>query len=336
MAKRFVLSGYFGFKNFGDEEILSVLVNKLQNDRNTISIISSDTEYTKSKFRHVNSFYTFDILNILCLIRKSDVLVSGGGSLLQDVTSFKSLVYYLFIIFIALCFRKKVIIFAQGIGPINNILGRFLTKSILKHCFYISVRDNKSQELLSNWGIKADLLCDPIFCIKMPILEKTKTVAIQLRNFRSMNEEFINKLATKVCENFSDYEIEILPFQNSIDLEVCKNFEKAIKFLNANMKVTLFDNLDNKEIINRLAKSQYLIGMRFHSIIAGLLAKCKVLSINYDIKVEKISKEFNLPMVDLNKEFGNSFDKLKNLDVEQTYSIVQQKQFDWTGFEKSI
>ena len=39
MKKRFVLSGYFGFKNFGDEAILSVLVKKLQADGHRITII---------------------------------------------------------------------------------------------------------------------------------------------------------------------------------------------------------------------------------------------------------------------------------------------------------
>ena len=53
MKKRFVLSGYFGFKNFGDEAILSVLVNKLQKDGHRITIISSDPEYTKNQYKHI-------------------------------------------------------------------------------------------------------------------------------------------------------------------------------------------------------------------------------------------------------------------------------------------
>ena len=133
MSKRVVLSGYYGFKNFGDEEILSVLINKLQELKQMITVISSDPQYTKKQYKHIRSVYTFDIKNIIFLIAKSDILISGGGSLLQDTTSIKSLLYYLFIIFIALLFGKKVIIFAQGIGPITTPLGKFLTKILLKN-----------------------------------------------------------------------------------------------------------------------------------------------------------------------------------------------------------
>ena len=57
MKKRFVLSGYFGFKNFGDEAILSVLVNKLKELDHRITIISSDPKYTISKFKHINLWW---------------------------------------------------------------------------------------------------------------------------------------------------------------------------------------------------------------------------------------------------------------------------------------
>ena len=130
MSKRVVLSGYFGFKNFGDEAILSLLVNKLQSDKHRITVISHDPNYTKSIYKHIRSVYTFDFTNIIGAISKSDVLISGGGSLLQDVTSIKSLIYYLLVIFIALFLKKTVIIFAQGIGPINSLLGNILTKII--------------------------------------------------------------------------------------------------------------------------------------------------------------------------------------------------------------
>lgn len=336
MAKRFVLSGYFGFKNFGDEAILSVLVKKLKQDKHRLTIISSDPKYTIKQYKHIRSVYTFKIPDIIGAISKSDVLISGGGSLLQDVTSIKSLIYYLLIIFLGLMLHKKVIIFAQGIGPINNKFGQFLTKTLLKHCNYVSVRDNKSFELLKSWGINADLLCDPIFSTQIENSEKRDVVAVQLRNFRTMSEDFIDRLAQKIVKEFPQKEIEIYSFQDAIDLEVCKKLEQSLKLLDNSTKITLYSGLTNDEIVERISKAKYLIAMRFHAIIIGLLAKSNILSINYDIKVEKISKEFGLPMIDLKHEFKNEFELLKNENIEDISAKVKLKNFDWSGFEAAI
>ena len=336
MKKRFVLSGYFGFKNCGDEAILSVLVKKLQNDGHRITIISSDPQYTKKQFKHIRSVYTFKFQDIIGAIAKSNVLVSGGGSLLQDVTSIKSLIYYLLVISIGLFLRKKVIIFAQGIGPIRSKFGQFLTKNILKHCDYVSVRDEKSLQLLNSWGINADLLCDPIFSTQTDCSKKNNILAVQLRDFKTMNDDFIDRLAQKVVQDFSDIEVEIYSFQDAIDKNICEKFEKALKMLRPELKTTLYTGLSNDEIIQKLAKAQYLIAMRFHAIIIGLISRVKVLSINYDIKVEKISKEFNIPMIELNKSFANQFEELKNENLEYIDNIVKTKTFNWSGFENAI
>ena len=334
--KRFVLSGYFGFKNFGDEAILSVIVQKLKEYNHRITVISSNPQYTTGKFKHIRSVYTFNIPDIIGAISKSDCLISGGGSLLQDTTSIKSLLYYLFIIFIALLLRKQVIIFAQGIGPISNSFGQLLTKNILKHCNYVSVRDIKSFELLNSWGIKSELLCDPVFSTKIEDRGKTSTVGIQLRNSKGMNEDFIDRLAQKVSKQFANKDIEIYSFQNEIDLEVCKKFQKALSMLNPDIKTILYKDLSDEEIINKISKNEYLIAMRFHAIIIGLIAECKILAIDYDIKIEKIAAEFNLPLLDLKKEFQSQFKKLELSDIATQNAIVSLKSFNWTNLEKVI
>ncbi len=334
--KRFVLSGYFGFKNFGDEAILSVIVRKLQQYDHRITVISSDPKYTTSKFKHIRSVYTFSLTNIIGAIIKSDCLISGGGSLLQDATSLKSLIYYLGIIFIGLICRKDVIIFAQGIGPIKNPVGKLLTATLLRHCTYISVRDRKSQEFLQQFNINSELVCDPVFSTKIETSQKVKTVAVQLRNCKAMNEDFIDRLAQKVSKEFTDYNIEIYPFQKTYDTEVSEKFEKAINMLNPDIKTTIFKDLSDEEIVTNIAKCEYLIAMRFHAIIIGLLAKTKTLAINYDIKIEKIADEFNLPLIDLSNDFKSTFLTLKEIDTENLAKQVQEKQFNWDGFEKII
>ncbi len=334
--KRFVLSGYFGFKNFGDEAILSVLVNKLKELNQSITVISSNPEYTKSKFKHIRSIYTFNLRDILGAIIKSDYLISGGGSLLQDVTSFKSLIYYLLIIFLGLLLGKKVIIFAQGIGPINNKFGQFLTRLLLKHCTYVSVRDEKSLKLLESWGVHADLVCDPVFSTKIESAAKTNTVAVQLRDFKTMNEDFIDRLAQKVSTEFSDKTVEIYSFQDDIDLKICEAFEKSLNLLNPDIKTVLYSNLTDEQIISGISKAEYLIAMRFHAIIVGLISSTKILAVDYDVKVQKIAAEFGLPIIDLKNDFGNKFDELKAAHIEVLNCLVKNKAFDWSGFLKAI
>lgn len=304
---KYVVSGYIGFDNFGDEAIAYVLTNNLKSEgAEKITVISSNPEKTASLFG-VNSC---GMLEFLPAIFDTDILISGGGSLLQDVTSIKSLIYYLGVIYTALILHKKVRIHAQGIGPINSKIGRFLTKFALKRADKITVRDKKSQELLKSWGIESELVKDPIFNLELPNKQQKGIVGVQLRDFKGVNDEFLKKLADEVQKNFSDKKIEVLSLQDSIDLKVCTRFSEILKAKGLE-NVTVLSKLSINDVLETISNLEYLIAMRFHANVVGIKSGVKTLAINYDPKVEKLAKEYKLPIINLNdKNFAEQFDKL--------------------------
>ena len=108
---KYVISGYIGFDNFGDEAIAKVLTSYLKSKKaKKITVLSSNPHKTARLY----DVYSANYLKFFKPIIESDVLISGGGSLLQDITSLKSLIYYLAVIVFALVFKKKVIIFAAA------------------------------------------------------------------------------------------------------------------------------------------------------------------------------------------------------------------------------
>lgn len=303
---KYIVSGYIGFDNFGDEAIAHVLVDKLKSQgAKKITLISSNPEKT-AKIHAVNSCKMLDFFKPL---KDADVLISGGGSLLQDVTSLKSLIYYLGIIYTALILRKKVVIYSQGIGPINSKLGRVLTKIALKNCHEISVRDKKSQELLQKWGINSELVSDPIFSLELPQKNKQGTVGVQLRNYPTLNEEFLKALASEITKRFPDKNIQVFSFQDKLDLSVCENF--ALMLRKNGLNVEILSGLSINDVFEKISELEYMIGMRFHANVAAIKSGVKTLAINYDIKVKKLAEEYNLPIIELNsRDFSQEFDKL--------------------------
>ena len=295
MMAKVAISGYYGFKNFGDEAILDVLVKHLKSlECNDITVFSSDIDYTAEKYS-VNAVKRFDIKKVVKAIIHSDVLISGGGSLLQDVTSLKSLIYYASIIALGLFFHKKVVIFAQGIGPLKSLTAKFIVKNLLKYCSPVTVRDGNSLKIMKDFGINAELVCDPIYSLQISKQAPGNSVGVQLRDFKSMNTNLLNKLAQLIANKFPDKTIEIFSLQKSLDYELSKKFESILKSFNPDLDIKIIEN----DIITNISKLEYLFAMRFHAVLVALKCGVKTCAINYDVKVEKLASDANIPIISM-------------------------------------
>lgn len=337
MAKRVVISGYYGFGNFGDEAILSMLISRLKKMGYEIVVLSSNPRETSMNYM-VNSIKSFNFYQVTGLLKQSDILISGGGSLLQDVTSLKSIFYYLWVIAKALQYKKKVIIFAQGIGPVKNKIAKFFTAEILKKCNYVSVRDSNSKALLDEWNVKSELLCDPIFSLDTKPNKKNGVLGVQLRDFSTLNNNLLNKLARQIIKDFYDMKIEIYSFQDSMDLAVCKRFKNILTSLNPKIKCEIIHSVSNEQLISRISNLEYMIAMRFHALILALKAGVKSIAINYDIKVERLALEAGIPFISMNasEDFDIIFSDAKCLNEKYLIDFANSKHFDWKGFDKAL
>ncbi len=335
--KNIAVSGYYGFENFGDEAILKVIVSELKARDYCVTVFSKNPENTKNKLG-VNSVYTFSLSEIFKTLKNSDVLISGGGSLLQDVTSLKSLFYYLFVIGAALFLKNEVIIFAQGIGPINNPIGRLLTKILLKKCKYITVRDEKSLFRLRGWNLKPELVSDPVWSLPVGNRMPEGRVGVQLRSWKNLSRSYLSKLAKNVVSNFSDKDIYIYSFQDALDLEVCKNFEAELKLLKPDINTQILNGLSIDETIESFSHLDFLVGMRYHACLLALKYGIPTLALSYDEKVEKIAKRFDLPCSFLLDEenFEDLFVSLKELNPDKIKENARKCLFNFDNIVEKI
>lgn len=151
---RVVISGYYGYGNVGDEIVLESLVHWLResNLASDIVVLSADPYRTSARL-DVRSVHRYNPFRVMTALVHCDLLLSGGGSLIQDLTSVRSSLYYLGILAAATLLRRKVAVAGQGIGPIRSGLVRKLTQIVLSGVDYISLRDQGSVEYLSNIGV---------------------------------------------------------------------------------------------------------------------------------------------------------------------------------------
>jgi len=150
-----VISGYYGFGNAGDEAMLCAIIDAIRKEEADahITVISGNPKET-SKKHNINAVGTFSALGILKAIAHSDLVISGGGSLLQDATSIRNTYYYLSIMALAKLLGKKVMLYSQGIGPLNRSSTRRAVGFVLRFVDTITVRDSISKDELVSLGIE--------------------------------------------------------------------------------------------------------------------------------------------------------------------------------------
>jgi len=312
---KIMISGYYGFNNTGDESILQSMVRAFKEKlpRIKIVVLSHNPRQTAQNYA-VEAISRLNLLDILSSLRGADLFISGGGGLLQDSSGKGwSVWYYLGLIGAAVIFRVPVIVYAQGIGPINRKFNQLLVKWILNQAKIITVRDKTSQELLKRWGVNRPpiyLTADPCFLLKkknidqvikdLPDIQRllcshnSPLVGISLRGYQNQRPDFRQVLAQLADELIENYEAKIifLPFKFNEDLSISE--EVLLLMKNKNQAEILRRGLEAEELISFISQLSLVVGMRLHSIMFSTIACTPFIALSYDPKVKNFVEDLAL------------------------------------------
>ena len=338
-----LISGYYGFDNIGDESILRTLIMSLREKIPDcrLTVLSHNPASTREKYG-VEAVERMSPGAILRAVRQCDMLISGGGSLLQDVTSSKSIHYYLFIIRLAKLLGKKVFIYSQGIGPIDHAFNRRATARALKKADGIVVRDERSAKLLEQIGLSQErivITADPVIRMKRPdrtvgreILARagikkdgrlTVGWAIREKNRDSTFVREITECIRWLRENY-DAESVLIPFHYEEDREVCSVIAERT---NGAAKC-LSEKYLSEDMLSIIGNMDVLVGVRLHSMIYAAIMGVPIIGVSYDPKCTAFLNSVGLDSLSTRETFSAEafkaeFARVLETGKEQTATVAE-------------
>ena len=240
------------------------------------------------------------MLDIIRAIRDCDLFISGGGSLLQDVTSTRSLLYYLSLIKLAKMFNKPVMVYANGIGPINRRVNRYITRNVLNKVDLITLRDEDSRKFVEEIGVSNKnvyVTADPVFTLQPTreetierileregIMDDKPLVGVSVRNWTN-GDNLVQVLAKAIDYIIDRYGVNVvlIPMHYPEDISISRDILNRVTKEGCYIISNKYNVEDIMGIINRL---EIIIAMRLHSLIYAATQYVPMVGIVYDPKVE--------------------------------------------------
>ncbi|MCD5382586.1 polysaccharide pyruvyl transferase family protein [Candidatus Gracilibacteria bacterium] len=321
--KRIFLIGSYGAGNIGDEAILQVISEKF---------LEKNIEIIPAIPHLPYRFFSIPFrLKTLWNLRKSDLVLLGGGGLFTDSDSQKAIKIWGKTIFWAELFGKKIFLFVNSIGPFYEKKSFEITKKYFEKIDFFSVRDEISFGELKKMGFAKKgeeekiIFSDPVFSFKIPekILEKKylsefpekkhKIFAVSLRNLNNGNFNFLEFEKFLTEQEKKGDQILFVAMEDGDSVLFEKKFLKKGRII--------FRPKNFSELLETLSEVDFCIGMRLHFLIASAILGKKILAISYSQKVRGIMEkiEINCLKIDEKNFLGmkNFFKKPKNISNEQ-------------------
>ena len=269
-----VISGYYGFGNAGDEAMLCAIIDAIRKEEADahITVISGNPKET-SKKHNINAVGTFSALGILKAIAHSDLVISGGGSLLQDATSIRNTYYYLSIMALAK----------------------------LRFVDTITVRDSISKDELVSLGIEdVEVTADAVLAMQPADLsigshilkgyiskiseadEQRKRIGVAVRSWKEDTEyrESLANVLSRLQEQ-DNVEIIFIPMSHPEDTKEAK----IIASYMPNGAIVLEGPFSTEQQVSLSGNVDLMIGIRLHALVFSSLMGKPVIGISYDPKI---------------------------------------------------
>jgi polysaccharide pyruvyl transferase CsaB len=296
--RRAVLCGYYGMGNGGDEALLATLLQMLPKDVQPL-VLSANPKATESLHR-VEASDRYSVFSLINEFRRSDLFIWGGGSLMQDVTSARNPIYYGGLMGLAQGMDLQTIAWAQGVGPLNRQLSKWISRRAFQGCTFVSVRDRQSAQLLTEWQVESVVAPDPVWALEAtemniyPDLGTTR-VAVILRSHPDLTScrlatitEALQKLQAQ-----RDVDILLIPFQPTQDKAIAQAICDALndKYPQRSRIIIQKDPRCLKGIFRGV---DLAIAMRLHGLIMAASEGCQCSAISYDPKVSYLMEDLGI------------------------------------------
>jgi polysaccharide pyruvyl transferase CsaB len=295
-----LVSGYYGFRNAGDEAILGGLITAVRalDPSVRFTVISGKAAHTRA-LHGVEAISRGDFKKIWAEMARSHLLISGGGSLLQDVTSLKTIPYYLGVASMAKLRGLPVMFYAQGIGPVTRLVGRGLVPLVGNWIDHITVRDEDSARRLRQMGVfrppievTADAAlalgpADPEMGRRLLAehgvkLDGRPIIGVSIRPWKYVHAQVEQALAQGLDELAERLGATILfiPMQQPHDVAVSRATSAMMK----SRPVVLEGDFTYRQIQAVIGCCDLLIGMRYHALVFAAMAGTPLVGLSYDPK----------------------------------------------------
>ena len=297
---RVVICGAYGRGNAGDDAILLAILTELRSIDPDLSfqVFSRSPMDTRRTYR-VNAFYTFNGFQAIRYFRKAKFFINGGGSLMQDVTSNRSLWFYLWTLAAAKKHHCPVIMYGCGIGPIQKDGNRRRAAKVMnKYVDSITLRDPDSRKELEVLGVtKPAIALSADTTVSLPaaspevidgilnsrgIPADGKYVGFILRPWPGF-EARVQDLAAAADYVYETYGLTPVFFPIEPRLDIAAAQRVAQKMTAPHHVLT--EAFTAAQTIGILSRMQVVVSMRLHGLIFSASQGVPLVGIVYDQKV---------------------------------------------------
>lgn len=303
---KILVSGYYGFGNAGDDSIAAALIASLRRAAPELPVTFFCKNPKRSGKKYgVRAVGRFNIPAVLREMRGASLLISGGGNLLQNTTSSRSLFYYTSVMRIAKQLGLRVFVLANGLGPIIGEKYEKVAAKALLLADKITLREPQSIEYAESLGIPRERLvlsADPALILSaapeariryiMQNIPSEPHFAVSLRSFSTLRSEevdgadedsFAKTFAAevdKIAVRTGAKPLYIL-MQSSRDRDLSEKVNSL-----ARTKGAILEGLTASEIMGVLLRCDFVISMRLHLLIYAAAVGKPLLGVSYDPKID--------------------------------------------------
>jgi len=296
-----LLCGYYGEHNLGDDALLDALLAQLPPSVTPLVTAFDQAQITRQ--HGVASVNRRSLRAVLKALRQCRALVLGGGSLLQDSTSFRSLLYYAALITAARLQGKPVLLWAQGLGPLRRRRSRALVRVLLPLASGITWRDSSSAQLARQLGVAAPHGTDAVWSLpRQHWLGLGGPIVVCWRPTPHLQGEAWKPYLQALEDLAEQTEREViwLPFHRDQDQPLFDQLQQQGLVGDALVRRSrVVEAVTPSEAMALFRSASLVLAMRLHALILAALAGSPVSALSYDPKVQACATELGCSCIDL-------------------------------------